>query len=216
MRPLDSRPVPPQRHAAAEPGEAAQPRAAAGDPPDVPLPPRHRQGNARPAPNAAAASPTPSSASTSWAPCTRRCWPTAASSPKRTSPRPSSPFTLRFRTHGRASRGTGMVCARASYTGAPPLMNLDQSQLEFCRSEGKHVRLLAPAGCGKTLALLHRCVELANRAASTPRFLVVTFTKAATHELRGRLLRDPAFKVVKDHITISTLNALAIGACTTN
>lgn len=86
-------------------------------------------------------------------------------------------------------------------------MNLDQSQLEFCHSEGKHVRLLAPAGCGKTLALLYRCVELANRAESTPRFLVVTFTKAATHELRGRLLRDPAFKMIKDHITISTLNA---------
>ena len=86
-------------------------------------------------------------------------------------------------------------------------MNLDQSQLEFCRSESKHVRLLAPAGCGKTLALLHRCLELANRAESTPRFLVVTFTKAASHELRGRLSRDPAFKTVKDHITISTLNA---------
>ena len=86
-------------------------------------------------------------------------------------------------------------------------MNLDQSQIEFCRSLGKHVRLLAPAGCGKTLALLYRCVELANRAASTPRFLVVTFTKAATHELRSRLLRDPALKVVKDQVTISTLNA---------
>ena len=86
-------------------------------------------------------------------------------------------------------------------------MNLDQSQLKFCRSKGEHVRLLAPAGCGKTLALLHRCVELAKRAKSTPRFLVVTFTKAATHELRGRLSRDPAFETIKDHITISTLNA---------
>lgn len=86
-------------------------------------------------------------------------------------------------------------------------MNLDQSQLEFCRSKGEHVRLLAPAGCGKTLALLHRCVELAKRANSTPRFLVVTFTKAATHELRGRLSRDPTFETIKDHITISTLNA---------
>lgn len=86
-------------------------------------------------------------------------------------------------------------------------MNLDKSQLEFCRSNAQHVRLLAPAGCGKTLALLYRCRELADRANPTPRFLVVTFTKAATHELRSRLVRDPAFKGLKDHVTISTLNA---------
>lgn len=86
-------------------------------------------------------------------------------------------------------------------------MNLDPSQVKFCRSNADCIRLLAPAGCGKTLALLHRCRHLAARASTTPRFLVVTFTKTASHELRSRLVHDPEFDGIRDHITISTLNA---------
>ena len=86
-------------------------------------------------------------------------------------------------------------------------MQLDTSQLEFCRSDAQNIRLLAPAGCGKTLTLLHRCRELAKRTSATPRFLVVTFTKSATHELRSRLAREPDFRDIRDHITVSTLNA---------
>lgn len=86
-------------------------------------------------------------------------------------------------------------------------MRLDDSQLAFCRSDAEHIRLLAPAGCGKTLALLYRCRELASRANHTPRFLVVTFTKGATHELRSRLVSDPDFRDIRDQVVISTLNA---------
>ena len=86
-------------------------------------------------------------------------------------------------------------------------MHLDESQLDFCRSDANHIRLLAPAGCGKTLALLYRCRELASRANQMPRFLVVTFTKSATIEFSSRLLRDPEFNNIRDHVTISTLNA---------
>ena len=85
-------------------------------------------------------------------------------------------------------------------------MHLDESQLDFCRSDADRIRLLAPAGCGKTLALLYRCRELASRANQMPRFLVVTFTKTATLELRSRLHR-PEFTDIRDHVTISTLNA---------
>lgn len=86
-------------------------------------------------------------------------------------------------------------------------MELDTSQQEFCASEADHVRLLAPAGCGKTSALLHRCSQLAERGGSTPRFLIVTFTKAASHELRSRLAATPQFRDLRNHITVSTLNA---------
>lgn len=86
-------------------------------------------------------------------------------------------------------------------------MKLDPSQLEFCHSDANHIRLLAPAGCGKTFALLYRCRQLAAHTSSTIRFLVVTFTKTASNELRSRLVRDPQFADVRDHITISTLNA---------
>ena len=84
---------------------------------------------------------------------------------------------------------------------------LDHSQLEFCESTDQNIRLLAPAGCGKTLSLLHRCRELAQRTDSKPRFLIVTFTVAATNELKDRLAHDSEFECVRDQATVTTLNA---------
>ena len=85
--------------------------------------------------------------------------------------------------------------------------NLDSSQLSFCRSTAKNIRLLAPAGCGKTSSLLHRCSELVKKARNKPRFLIVTFTVAAANELKERLRNDPAFENVQGQANITTLNA---------
>ena len=85
--------------------------------------------------------------------------------------------------------------------------DLDSSQLSFCRSTAKNIRLLAPAGCGKTSSLLHRCSELVKRARNKPRFLIVTFTVAAANELKERLRSDPAFENVQGQANITTLNA---------
>ena len=87
------------------------------------------------------------------------------------------------------------------------MAQLDHSQLEFCASASRNIRLLAPAGCGKTLSLLHRCSELLTRSKSHPRFLIVTFTKAAAAELKERIARDPEFESVGDYARITTLNA---------
>ncbi|MCY3818847.1 MAG: ATP-dependent helicase [Gammaproteobacteria bacterium] len=87
------------------------------------------------------------------------------------------------------------------------MVQLDPSQSEFCASASRNIRLLAPAGCGKTLSLLHRCSQLFKRSGSHPRFLVVTFTKAAAAELKERRDRDPEFASVADHARITTLNA---------
>ena len=83
---------------------------------------------------------------------------------------------------------------------------LDSSQMGFCRSVASHIRLLAPAGCGKTLSLLYRCLELAKRTKGD-RFLIVTFTNAAAIELRRRLAHSPDFDGLRDAVTVSTLNA---------
>ena len=61
-------------------------------------------------------------------------------------------------------------------------MKLDESQRRFCESDARHIRVLAPAGCGKTNALLYRCLHPAEQAAHNERFLLVTFTKAAELE----------------------------------
>lgn len=84
---------------------------------------------------------------------------------------------------------------------------LDESQMAFCRSSADNIRLLAPAGCGKTVSLLYRCRELAQRSDRKPRFLIVTFTRTATAELKARVEHDPQFEPIKGQANITTLNA---------
>ncbi len=64
---------------------------------------------------------------------------------------------------------------------------LDEYQQAFVRSEAANVRVLAPAGSGKTETLLWRCQKVHERAAESTRFLIVTFTRAARAELKMRL-----------------------------
>lgn len=84
---------------------------------------------------------------------------------------------------------------------------LDRSQSEFCQSPVQNTRLLAPAGCGKTESLLHRCRELVQRTSRNPRFLIVTFTRNAAEELKDRVEHESYFEPVKGHVNITTLNA---------
>lgn len=82
---------------------------------------------------------------------------------------------------------------------------LDEYQRAFCSSEAPNIRLLAPAGSGKTHSLLYRCVDVAARREGK-RFLVVTFTRAARDELRARL-GQPPFAAHAANIEITTLNS---------
>ena len=91
---------------------------------------------------------------------------------------------------------------------SPLPIQLDSSQEKFCRAPDRNVRLLAPAGCGKTLCLLYRCIHLAGQPdAAKHRFLLVTFTKAAKDELLTRLNESPELAHLRDRIEISTLNS---------
>ena len=88
------------------------------------------------------------------------------------------------------------------------LKTLDPSQSQFCEAPDGNIRLLAPAGCGKTLSLLFRCAYLAEQAKPHRlRFLIVTFTRVAKEELRSRLNEDEKFASIRDRVEITTLNA---------
>ncbi|MBI4524722.1 MAG: ATP-dependent helicase [Deltaproteobacteria bacterium] len=85
---------------------------------------------------------------------------------------------------------------------------LDAAQKAFCQLPEGSVRLLAPAGCGKTQSLLWRCLSLAERAGKEkPKFLLFTFTRGAADELRDRLRNDTQFKILYPLTSITTLNA---------
>ncbi len=86
-------------------------------------------------------------------------------------------------------------------------MILDDSQKAFCETVARYVRLLAPAGSGKTLSLLWRCRWLYEHRNDRPcRFLIFTFTQAARDELKDRLLNDPDFARITQVVRVDTLN----------
>ena len=89
---------------------------------------------------------------------------------------------------------------------------LNRTQRKFCKlPTNKNIRLLAPAGSGKTYSILWRCRCLIEKAISAeddlPNFLVVTFTRAAAMELCERIETIPEFALIDGHITIKTLNS---------
>lgn len=89
-----------------------------------------------------------------------------------------------------------------------PIRISDASQDAFVQAPiDNHIRLLAPAGCGKTQSILARCAHLASTARpKKPRMLLITFTRAARDELASRVSEDPQFAHVRDQLDISTLN----------
>ncbi|MBN2592484.1 MAG: ATP-dependent helicase [Sedimentisphaerales bacterium] len=88
------------------------------------------------------------------------------------------------------------------------LDQLDLSQQKFCEAPHGNIRLLAPAGCGKTLCLLFRCAHLVKEALPQHlRFLIVTFTVSAKEELQNRVSEDERFMSIQDNIEVITLNS---------
>lgn len=87
-------------------------------------------------------------------------------------------------------------------------MALDEFQLPFCQDPRRALRLLAPAGSGKTHSLLLRCLHQWNQAEKPkPRFLLFTFTRAARDELRDRLKHEPDLAPIAGSVEVATLNA---------
>lgn len=84
---------------------------------------------------------------------------------------------------------------------------LDVYQKQFCESWSEDIRLLAPAGSGKTHSLLWRCKSIFERKKGSARFLIVTFTRAARDELRKRLGETSEFADFRSSVEIATLNA---------
>lgn len=87
---------------------------------------------------------------------------------------------------------------------------LDPSQRKFCDDQANALRLLAPAGSGKTMSLLWRCLRLVNTSQDDSyRLLLVTFTRAARDELNERMRAQPEFAKLPSHVTTTTLNSWA-------
>lgn len=86
-----------------------------------------------------------------------------------------------------------------------PAPKLDEDQTKFVQSDTRNARLLAPAGAGKTLTILHRCKELITRNKGN-KILLVTFTRVARDELKLRISTRKEFEGLSDRVIVTTLN----------
>ncbi|MCR5102587.1 MAG: ATP-dependent helicase [Butyrivibrio sp.] len=90
--------------------------------------------------------------------------------------------------------------------------SLNNEQNSFCSTNKisitKNVRLLAPAGTGKTYSILWRCKKITDSCIKNgkdlPFFLIVTFTKSASIEIEKRLM-EPEFAAIR--ASVRTLNS---------
>lgn len=92
----------------------------------------------------------------------------------------------------------------------PILAALDPEQRAAATLPDGPAQVIAPAGSGKTTTLIARLAVLLDRGVAPERICVVTFNRAAAHDLAGRVAhrlgpRDPAAKSIE----IRTLHALA-------
>ena len=116
-------------------------------------------------------------------------------------------FDVQFVFHHNEKGGLGYKKDRANeipVDNSPP-PELDDAQKRFVQSSARNARLLAPAGSGKTLAVLHRCKELLSRDKNA-KILLVTFTRVARDELKIRLMTRAEFSGLAERINVTTLN----------
>ena len=78
-------------------------------------------------------------------------------------------------------------------------MKITKAQSDFINSTAKFIRLLAPAGCGKTMSMLEKAKALLQKN-SAERINIFTYTKNAASDIKSRLGDDEA-------INVSTLNS---------
>ncbi|MDR0835842.1 MAG: ATP-dependent helicase [Tannerella sp.] len=86
-------------------------------------------------------------------------------------------------------------------------MQLNDAQNAFIDHAGNFIRLLAPAGAGKTASLLYRCVKIVKDDPSR-RILIVTFTRVARAVLQERITNAPEFSNLRGKVEVATLNSL--------
>lgn len=84
-------------------------------------------------------------------------------------------------------------------------VQINSDQTRFIESEADNIRLLAPAGCGKTYAMLERCKSLVSKQPKS-RILLLAFTKAAASEIKNRIFQDKELSKISNNITTVTLN----------
>jgi len=102
-----------------------------------------------------------------------------------------------------ASSNVGIGNALNSFT---PRADTDQTNV--IQATGRTIRVLAPAGSGKTQTMINRVLMLIKNGMRADRILVLTFDNAASRALLDKLAETaPAHVAQQNKVQITTLNA---------
>ncbi len=105
---------------------------------------------------------------------------------------------------------------RAELSAGPPLplhrIVADSDQKQVINAAGRTIRVIAPAGSGKTQTMINRVLFKANAAEPADRFLILTFDRSAAASLTSKLddLKRE-YASIWGSPTIQTLNAFGYG-----
>ncbi|MGE3274953.1 MAG: ATP-dependent helicase [Vicinamibacterales bacterium] len=120
-----------------------------------------------------------------------------------------------FTGDGAAEAKVGRILETYSVSGAAPLEpfapEMDEAQRRFVFSESSTIRLLAPAGSGKTQSIANRIVHTVDAGTLARRVLLLTFDNAARATLADRvstLLKERGHSEIP---TVLTLNSYGNG-----
>jgi DNA helicase-2/ATP-dependent DNA helicase PcrA len=84
----------------------------------------------------------------------------------------------------------------------------DGDQMSLIEARAETIRLLAPAGSGKTQTIINRVLHLTKSGAKPERILCLTFDNSAAKSLRDKVAEQLAqLRVTRNDFNISTLNA---------
>ncbi|SJZ91136.1 Superfamily I DNA or RNA helicase [Pilibacter termitis] len=86
------------------------------------------------------------------------------------------------------------------------LFLINESQQKFINSDENFIKLLAPAGSGKTESILQFCKRKIEKD-KNQKFILFSFTKAAAGEIEERLNREEQFSEIKSKLCVMTLNS---------
>lgn len=92
-----------------------------------------------------------------------------------------------------------MLCIISYYTKDIAMPDLTTAQKNFIECTDKYIRLLAPAGCGKTFSIIEKTRAIL-RTNPRARINIFTFTRGAANEIRERCGDT-------DVLTVNTLNS---------
>ncbi len=85
--------------------------------------------------------------------------------------------------------------------------NADEYQKQVILSPAKTIRVVAPAGSGKTQTVLNRIIHKVQQGLSPKRILILTFDNSAANSLKGKFSDQLSNSINLNEFQITTLNA---------